>query len=66
MVTSEIQLAVVRVLVSPPCSVRFDQLTGHKVLAVMTSCFTLKTIMGFTEILLEVVNKVSVCVCVMI
>ncbi|XP_063864304.1 uncharacterized protein LOC135102731 [Scylla paramamosain] len=53
----EVQLAVVRALVTPPGSVRFDQLTGHKVLALMVPHFTLKTLKGFTKTLLEVVNK---------
>ncbi|XP_045113019.1 uncharacterized protein LOC123505591 isoform X2 [Portunus trituberculatus] len=53
----ELQLAVVSVLVTPPGSVRFDQLTGHKVLAVMVPHFTLNTLKGFTKILLEEMNK---------
>lgn len=53
----EMQLAVVRALITPPGSVRFDQLAGHKVLAEMMPHFTLKTLKGFTTTLLEMMNK---------
>ena len=51
---------MVRALVTPPGSVRFDQLAGHKVLALMVPLFTFKTLKGVTKTLLEVVNKVCV------
>lgn len=57
---SNLQLVVVQALITQPGSVRFDQLGGHKVLAVMMPSFTLSTLKGFASILLEVLNKPKV------
>lgn len=55
--SSDLQLAVVKALVIPPGSVRFDPLTGTKLLAQMKIHYTFNTIKGFAEILNKIMKK---------
>ncbi|KAK3867115.1 hypothetical protein Pcinc_027399 [Petrolisthes cinctipes] len=56
---SEIQLAVLRALVLPPGSIRFDQLTGTKLLSQMMSHLSLSSLKGFAEILQESIENAA-------
>lgn len=60
------QLAVVRALIVPPGSVRFDQLTGTKLLAQMKTHFTFTTIKGIAKTLIMIMKKVINCLCMLI
>lgn len=59
-VFSDVQLAVVKALILPPGTVRFDLLTGTKLLTQMKAHFSIRTIKKTAEILAKIMRNVSV------
>ncbi|XP_042208427.1 myb-binding protein 1A-like protein [Homarus americanus] len=54
---SDVQLTVVKKLIVPPGSVRFDHLTGTKLLTQMKTNYTLTTIKGLAKILIKIIRR---------